>query len=174
VQARAATPAMSGCSRGTSWATSLRVLTEQLWSLSVPHLLGRAQGAAWAPQVPGTKSCAGPSPPPSSNTLGLKQRPRPWEAAARGHQEASPAWPWASSSLAVNYSECGSACSASAPATPPLMAKIDGFLISDGQKAPGRAAHGPVLAAELPQERGGPNLEGGLSRTHFHHFLPSI
>lgn len=70
-----------------------------------------------------TESGAGPSPQPASNALGQKQRPRPWEAAVGGRGEASPAQPWASSSLAVNYSVRGSACNASAAATPPSNGK---------------------------------------------------
>lgn len=102
-----------------------------------------------------TESGAGPSPQRASNALGQKQRPRPWEAAVGGRGEASPAQPWASSSLAVNYSVRGSACNASAAATPPLMAKIDGFLISHGQKAPGCAAHGSCpRCTAAPRERG--------------------
>lgn len=112
-----------------------------------------------------------PSPQAASSTLGQKQRPCPWEVTAGGHGEASPAWPQALSFLVVNYSVCGSACSASAPTTPPLMAKIDGFLIFLGQKAPGHAARGSCLhCTAVPGDRG-PNLEGGLSQTYFHHLF---
>lgn len=143
-------------------------LTKQLCSLTVPYLLGTGQGPAGGPQVPETKSGDSPSPQAAPSTLGQKQRPCPWEVAAGGHRKASPGWPQALSFLVVNYSVCGSACSASAPATPPLMAKIDGFLISLGQKTPSHAARGSCLHCTADR---GPNLEGGLSQTYFHHLF---
>lgn len=59
----------------------------------------------------------GPSAQPAPSVLGQEQKPRPWAAGAE-QGEASPAWPWASSSLALNYSESGSACGVCSGHTP--------------------------------------------------------
>ena len=164
VQARAATPAASGYSRGTSratsgaacWVRSPRGLMPSPSSSGVsPFPVCWDQLRGWDVPPRSLRRRAVPVPHPHIQRPGAEARPRPWEAAARGHGEASPAWPWASSSLAVNYSVRGSACGTSAPATPPLMAKIDGFLISHGQKAPGRAARRSCpRCTAAPGERG--------------------
>lgn len=111
-----------------------------------------------------------PHPSPAPSAPGQKRRPRPWEVAAGGHGEASPARPPASSSLAVNYSVRGSACSASAPATPPSNGK-NRWLFSSSWPESSRPCclRVPSSLQGCPRRRG--TEPGGW---FIHHLLPSI